>query len=152
MRSDRDWLRDILDRAERIARHEQTGEPGDLVLDAILHNLVVIGEAVRGLSEGCRKREPGVRWSAIVGMRNLLAHEYFRIEYSHVRDVIEIHLPDLAAAARRLLSALGETPSSDDQELPELLTETLDILSQPRAGGDSGVFRGHRGGANSGHQ
>jgi uncharacterized protein with HEPN domain len=109
MRSDHDRLRDVLECAERIARHEQLGEPEDLVLDAILHNLVVIGEAVRGLSEGCCEREPGVRWSAIVRMRNLLAHEYFRVEYSHVRDVIEVYVPDLADAARRLLSALGET-------------------------------------------
>lgn len=118
MTSDHDRLRDILDCAERIARHAQIGEPEDLVLDAILHNLVVIGEAVRGLSESCREREPSVRWSAIVSMRSLLAHEYFRIEYSHVRDVIEVHVPDLAAAARRLLSPLDET---------------LDILSQPGA-------------------
>jgi hypothetical protein len=82
---------------------------------------VVIGEAVRGLSEGCREREPSVRWSAIVSMRNLLAHEYFRIEYSHVRDVIEVHVPDLAAAARRLLAELGEAD------------ETLAILSEPGA-------------------
>jgi hypothetical protein len=44
-----------------------------------------------------------------VGMRNLLAHEYFRIEYSHVRDVVEVHVPDLAAATRRLLSETDET-------------------------------------------
>lgn len=84
-------------------------------------NLMVIGEAVRGLSDGCRKREPDVRCSAIVAMRNLLAREYFRIEYSHVRDVVEVHVQALAAAARRLISELGET---DD---------TLDILSQPHA-------------------
>lgn len=111
MRSDHDRLRDILNCAERIARHEQSGVPEDVVIDAILHNLVVIGEAVRGLSDACREREPGVRWSAIVGMRNLLAHEYFRVEYQQVRDIIEIHLPDLATATRRLLS---ETPSSDE--------------------------------------
>lgn len=87
-------------------RHGQAGGLEDLVLDAVLHNLVVIGEAVRGLSEACREREPAVRWSAIVSMRNLLTHEYFRIEYEQVRDVIEVHVPNLAAAARRLLSTL----------------------------------------------
>lgn len=59
MRTDDDRLRDILERAERIARHTQLGGPEDLVLDAVLHNLVVIGEAVRGLSADCRERETG---------------------------------------------------------------------------------------------
>ncbi|MGH3903386.1 MAG: HepT-like ribonuclease domain-containing protein [Pseudonocardiaceae bacterium] len=107
MRSDHDRLRDILDCAERITRYGDIGGPEDLVLDAILHNLVVIGEAVRGLSDACREREPAVRWSAIVSMRNLLAHEYFRIEYEQVRDVVEVHVPTLAAAVRRLLSSFA---------------------------------------------
>ncbi len=54
MRTDHDRLRDILDRAERIARHTRMAGSEDLVLDAVLHNLVVIGEAVRGLSACCR--------------------------------------------------------------------------------------------------
>ncbi|MGH3931300.1 MAG: HepT-like ribonuclease domain-containing protein [Pseudonocardiaceae bacterium] len=92
-------------------RHDHAGESEDLVLDAILHNLVVIGEAVRGLSEACREREPTVRWSAIVSMRNLVAHEYFRIEYEQVRDIVEVHGPDLASATRRLLSTLDGAAS-----------------------------------------
>jgi uncharacterized protein with HEPN domain len=95
-------------------RHAQVGEPGDLVLDAILHNLVVIGKAVRGLSEECRAREPAVRWSAIVSMPNLLTHEYFRIEYEQVQDVVEVHVPALAAAARRLIASPALLPSPDD--------------------------------------
>jgi uncharacterized protein with HEPN domain len=78
VRSDHDRLQDILNCTERITRHGQVDGPEDLVLDAVLHNLVVIGEAVRGLSETCREREPAVRWPAIVSMRNLLTHEYFR--------------------------------------------------------------------------
>lgn len=111
MRSDHERLQDILDCTERIMRHGQAGGPEDLVFDAVLHNLVVIGEAVRGLSEACREREPAVRWSAIVSMRNLLTHEYFRIEYEQVRDVIEVHVPNLAAAGRRLISVLDEAVS-----------------------------------------
>jgi uncharacterized protein with HEPN domain len=72
--------------------------------------------AQSGLSEDCREREPDVRWSAIVSMRNLLAHEYFRIEHSQVQDVIEIHVPDLAAAVRRLLAVPGDSASLDGLE------------------------------------
>ncbi len=96
MRSDQDRLRDILGCTERITRHAQVDEPGDLVLDAILHNLVVIGEAVRGLSEECRAREPAVRWSAIVSMCNLLTHKYFRIEYGGYVAVAAVRLVAMA--------------------------------------------------------
>jgi uncharacterized protein with HEPN domain len=46
---------------------------------AVERQLIVIGEASRHLSESFRARTPNIPWRAIVGLRNILAHEYGEI-------------------------------------------------------------------------
>ena len=43
---------------------------------AILHQLLVIGEAVKRLSEEFRRRHPQIAWVRIAGMRDKLIHQY----------------------------------------------------------------------------
>jgi len=60
------------------------GDEGTLPLrvpfNAVLYCLVVIGEAVNALPSQVKGSEPAVPWQRIVGMRNVLTHEYFRVE------------------------------------------------------------------------
>jgi hypothetical protein len=44
-----------------------------IVLDAVLYNLIVVGEAAKHLEEEARAKVPDVRWSDYAGLRNLLA-------------------------------------------------------------------------------
>ena len=46
---------------------------------AVERQLLVIGEAAKHLSEDFRSGVPSVPWSAIIGLRNILAHEYGEI-------------------------------------------------------------------------
>lgn len=46
---------------------------------AVERQLLVIGEAARHLSENFKKNVPSVPWSAIIGLRNIIAHEYGEI-------------------------------------------------------------------------
>ena len=45
--------------------------------DAIVRNLEIIGEAAGRLPESLRLKAPEIEWRKIVGLRNILAHEYF---------------------------------------------------------------------------
>ena len=108
-------LRDILARLSSIADAEDvmaaaSGHGDDrmaqVALDAILYHLVVIGEAVRTLPDDMLAAEPEIPWRLIVGMRNRLAHEYFRLRPELVRLTIDEPLRQLGPACRRLL---GET-------------------------------------------
>lgn len=78
--------------------------PSPLVTDATLYRLIVIGEAVRALSDQMKKRTPDVPWPDIVGMRDILTHAYFRIDKGVVEQVVERDLPRLEAAVSRLLA------------------------------------------------
>jgi uncharacterized protein with HEPN domain len=83
--------------------------------DAVIRNVEVIGQAVKGISEQTRALEPDVPWRQIAGMRDKLIHEYFGVDLALVWDVVERELsvlrPQLADLADRLSRDAGaETP------------------------------------------
>ena len=51
-----------------------------LALDALLHNLFIIGEAVKALPREVLESEPDVPWRAIKGMRDVIGHGYHRVD------------------------------------------------------------------------
>lgn len=59
-----------------------------MAFDAILYNLVVIGEAVKSLDPIMKARHTYIDWQQISGLRDFLAHQYFHIEASIVRSAI----------------------------------------------------------------
>ena len=65
---------------------------------AVLHQLLVIGEAVRRLSEGFRGRHPGVPWHLMAGMRNKIIHEYDDVDLEEVWKTVREDLPELVNA------------------------------------------------------
>jgi uncharacterized protein with HEPN domain len=78
------YLRHVVDAIQRVERHlagvsrEEFFE-GELVQDAVVRQLEIIGEAARNLPEDFRKQHPDVPWGQIVGMRNRLVHAYFQV-------------------------------------------------------------------------
>jgi uncharacterized protein with HEPN domain len=65
---------------------------------------VVIGEAVKHLAQKTRESAPEIPWADIAGLRDLIAHEYFRIDIHRVLEIVEGDLPALEQAVDRLLS------------------------------------------------
>jgi uncharacterized protein with HEPN domain len=63
----------------------------------------VIGEAVKNLAAETRDSEPEIPWADVAGLRDLIAHEYFRIEISRILAITERDLPRLERAIDRLL-------------------------------------------------
>lgn len=66
-----------------------------LVYDAVLRNLEIIGEAARRIPADVREAIPQIEWAKIAGMRDWLAHGYFRVNADIVWDVIQNKLPHL---------------------------------------------------------
>lgn len=61
----------------------------------IIRHLQIIGEAARALSETIQQSHPEIPWSKVIGMRNILVHDYFGIDKDIVWNVIEHELPKL---------------------------------------------------------
>jgi uncharacterized protein with HEPN domain len=66
------------------------------IQDAVVRRLAVIGEAVKGLPEAFRDRYPEIPWRSIAGARDVLVHEYFRVDLELAWEMVQTELPRLA--------------------------------------------------------
>lgn len=108
-RDDRQRLDDILIAIEAIRAHLKRGSLGDgLVFDAVRVRLIEIGEAVKAMSQETLANEPGIPWAEVSGMRDKLAHHYFDTSHAIVSATVEQDLPELEAAAHRLLDIVRD--------------------------------------------
>ena len=111
MRDDRERLLDIAEAIERIERYTIRGrsafEEDELIQTWVLHHLQIIDEAVRALSSETISSTDEIEWQKIVGMRNILVHNYFSIDTDIVWAVIE---NDLSRLKDSVVSLLNELP------------------------------------------
>jgi uncharacterized protein with HEPN domain len=108
VRRDVEWLADILDAIDAIERYAKSGDDefrqSELLQIWVVHHLQVIGEAAARLSRPIIAQAPDVPWVKIVGMRNVLVHEYFGIDLDVIWDTVRSDLPPLRSAVKRLLT------------------------------------------------
>lgn len=112
-RDDAVYVQDVLDAIHQIETYLAGLSYDDflgnrLVQDGVAHQLEIIGEASRNLSQGFRDRYLGLPWQDIIGMRNRIAHAYFAIDLRSVWDTARLDLPIVKAWGERILS--GEDP------------------------------------------
>jgi|SRR6478672_442857 len=62
---------------------------------AILYQVAIMGEATKRLSREFREQHPEVPWDDIAGMRDVVAHQYDRIDLDIVWQVIQRNIPEL---------------------------------------------------------
>jgi uncharacterized protein with HEPN domain len=72
----------------------------------MVHHLTIIGEAVRGLDPALKQKYPATPWREIAGMRNILVHDYFRINQNIVWETVEKHVPQLKTEVQTMLAEL----------------------------------------------
>jgi uncharacterized protein with HEPN domain len=65
--------------------------------NAVERNLEIIGEAARCVSQETREGLSDIPWRSVIGLRNVLAHEYGDIRYEILWTVVRDKLPPLVA-------------------------------------------------------
>jgi len=109
LRRDLERLQDVLEAIDRIqqqltrGRHAFDSDP--LVQVWVIHHLEIIGEACRALAEGTRARHPEVPWAAIIGMRNILVHDYFGLNLDAVWSAADRDIPRLREQIQAIIQA-----------------------------------------------
>jgi uncharacterized protein with HEPN domain len=94
--------RTILDYARDTTRETLPSVP--MRLDAVLYEIVVLGEAARRLSQEIRAANPNVPWRDIVGMRSVVSHGYDQIDDDELWQVVNRDLPELIARLQTILA------------------------------------------------
>lgn len=79
----------------------------DLVVDAVLRNLQVLGEAAGRVPVEVRERFPEIEWTRIVRSRHIVVHHYFGVDHEIIWRIIEVHLPPLREQLLRMREAWG---------------------------------------------
>jgi uncharacterized protein with HEPN domain len=64
---------------------------------AIVHQLLVLGEATKRLSAEFRTHHPEIPWRMLTGMRDTLIHEYDEVDLEEVWKTVTVDLPRLIA-------------------------------------------------------
>jgi uncharacterized protein with HEPN domain len=109
MRRDEQRLSDILEALDWIAKAVSGRTEDDFVADetlcyAVAQRLTTVGEAVARLSPELKARHSAVPWQDIVGLRNILVHEYFGIYWPLVWQTAVDHAP----VPRARIAAIGK--------------------------------------------
>ena len=64
---------------------------------------MIIGEAAKNVSEAYRLAHPEIEWQGIAGFRDILVHQYFRLDFDEVWGIVQNRVPELIAALESLI-------------------------------------------------
>jgi uncharacterized protein with HEPN domain len=67
----------------------------ELVIDAVIRNFEIIGEASNNIPLAIQTTHAHIPWRQMIGLRNVLIHEYSGVDVSAVWETIHIHLSSL---------------------------------------------------------
>ncbi len=97
-------LWDMLDAAQTVVEFmedltlEEFLAPGrdrEITRLAVERKLEILGEAARRVSDAFRNGHPEILWKAIVGLRNVISHQYDKVNYAEIYDVVHEQIPEL---------------------------------------------------------
>jgi len=100
MKENKTYLLHIIEAIEKVNEYtkSETYESflkNDLVFDAVMRKLEVIGEASCNVSEDFQEQNSQIPWGKMIGMRNKLIHEYFGVDKKVVWKTCKDDLPEL---------------------------------------------------------
>jgi uncharacterized protein with HEPN domain len=108
MKDDQLYLTNIKECIERIESYTLEGKEKFMttliIQDAVIRNFEVIGEATKRLSEELKRENADIEWRQIAGFRDVLIHDYLKINLNRIWGVIEKDLPHLKQRIEELLS------------------------------------------------
>jgi uncharacterized protein with HEPN domain len=104
------YIDDVLSAIKKINRFcknikKDSFMKNDLLIDAVVRNLEIIGEASSKLSASFRKKHGEVEWRKIIGMRNRIIHAYDTVNFEIVWNVVKKDLPSLKEKLKKIISS-----------------------------------------------
>jgi len=101
-------LEDILESLRRIRIYVSDLSQPEFLMDiktqdAVIRNLQIIGEAVKALPDEVRDANPEVDWRRIAGLRDIITHRYFGVDFEIIWSIIQDKLDTLEQGVRVIL-------------------------------------------------
>jgi uncharacterized protein with HEPN domain len=94
------YVEDILESIEKIENYiggleYEEFSKNTMVIDAVIRNLEIIGEASKYVPDDVRDNYPEIPWKRMIGLRNIVIHEYFGVDIEIVWRIITINLQEV---------------------------------------------------------
>lgn len=114
------FIEDIAEATNKIERYTRGMDyegfsENEMVIDAVIRNFEVIGEAINNIPDEIRRKYPDVEWSEAVGFRNVLIHNYFGLDTEAVWDTIKENIPELKKHIEQTLNAEQKINQSSEK-------------------------------------
>ena len=109
---DKKYLERIVNYSNRIARYLEIVndfddfESNEEKVDAVLLNLEQIGETAKKLSKELKNNIPNIEWNKIIGLRNLISHEYEGVNLIIIYNIANKNIPELLNILEKHLKKL----------------------------------------------
>ena len=111
MRPDQLLLRDILDSVAEVIGNTPAAQAAfyanKFLQSHLLRHIQIIGEASWRLSQSLKDQHPQVPWKKISGMRHVLVHDYFQVNWKRVYETARDHVPALKPQIEAILASLA---------------------------------------------
>ncbi|HCY76202.1 MAG TPA: hypothetical protein DHV28_09800 [Ignavibacteriales bacterium] len=109
MKQDKVYLQHIFDEIDFILNETKKLDydkfiESEIYTRAFSRSLEIIGEAVKNLSSDFKESHNEIEWKKIAGMRDKLIHEYFRVDFEIMWDVIKNKLPEIHLLIKILIN------------------------------------------------
>ncbi len=118
MTNQHDYRHYLLDITQSIAKIQKyTGNfdceqfvNNELIYDSTVFNLQIIGEATLNLPKEIQQKYPEVEWKDLAGLRNLIAHGYYKLKPQIIWNIIQTDLPVLQSQIDKIIELENPNP------------------------------------------
>lgn len=106
------YLLDIASSCRKIIRYTRNIDHNEfagnsMMIDAVIRNLEIIGEAVNKIPSEIRGNLAEIPWDEIIGLRNKVIHEYFDVNIPIIWETATKDIPIFQKQVRNAIKTLG---------------------------------------------
>ena len=112
------FIEDTLDAINKIESYIkglnfESFSQNNIVIDAVIRNLEIIGEAIKNVPDEIKNRYQSIPWKRMVGLRNIITHAYFGIDLENIWKIITQNIPEVKPEIIKILDELKNKENND---------------------------------------
>lgn len=96
-----DEINFILDKSSKLS--EEKFSKDETLKRAFCRSLEIIGEAIKNLPNEIKEDNKEINWKSFAGLRDILIHNYFGVDYGIVWDVAKNEMPELKKKIEKII-------------------------------------------------